>query len=175
MKYLVLFLFITFTTIVGNKLSAETKIIAILDLDRVVNQSTAGKKMISELENLHKKKLEDFKKIEENLKSEETKIVSKKNILSKEEYQKEINILREKVKKYRIQSKNLNDNLTNKRLSASKKLLQLINPILLEFSKSNSIDIILHKKTIILGKSDKDINNKILELVNKKIKKINLE
>jgi outer membrane protein len=175
MKYLVLFLFITFTTIVGTKLSAETKIIAILDLDRVVNQSTAGKKMISELENLHKKKLEDFKKIEENLKSEETKIVSKKNILSKEEYQKEINILREKVKKYRIQSKNLNDNLTNKRLSASKKLLQLINPILLEFSKSNSIDIILHKKTIILGKSDKDITNKILELVNKKIKKINLE
>ena len=174
MKFFIVFFFITSFFFSNINVSAQTNIV-FLDLDRIVNESLAGKNMISELENLHKKKIIDFKKTEEKLKNEETKIVSKKNLLSKEEYQKEIKLLRGKVKKYRTQRKNSTDSLTQKRLAGNKKLLQLINPILQNFSTTNSIDIIIHKRAIILGKSNKDITKEILDLVNKTIKKINLD
>jgi outer membrane protein len=174
MKHIIFFILLLSTFATTVKVSAETNI-AILDLDIVINNSIAGKNMIKTLENLHKKKIDNYKKIEEEIKNEETKIVAKKNILSKEEYQKEINILRQKVKNYRTDRKNSTDILTKKRLEASSKLLKLINPILLEYSTANSIDIILRKKTIIIGKSDKDITKQILELVNQKIKKIEIK
>ena len=158
MKFFIVFFFITSFFFSNINVSAQTNIV-FLDLDRIVNESLAGKNMISELENLHKKKI----------------IVSKKNLLSKEEYQKEIKLLRGKVKKYRTQRKNSTDSLTQKRLAGNKKLLQLINPILQNFSTTNSIDIIIHKRAIILGKSNKDITKEILDLVNKTIKKINLD
>ena len=49
-----------------------------------------------------------------------------------------------------------------------------INPILAEYSTEKSISIIIQKKNIVLGKSDLDITNDILKIVDKKIKTIKL-
>ena len=53
-------------------------------------------------------------------------------------------------------------------------LIGIINPILAEYSSKNSISFILHKKTVILGKTELDITNQILDLVNKKVETIKL-
>ena len=64
--------------------------------------------------------------------------------------------------------------VNKKRIEATSKILTALKPILAEYSEKNSISLILEKKTVVIGKSELEITNQILELVNKKIKNIKL-
>ena len=54
-------------------------------------------------------------------------------------------------------------------------MINKLTPILEEYSKKNSIRIIVQKKNIVMGKKEDDITNDILELVNQNVKKIKLD
>ena len=64
--------------------------------------------------------------------------------------------------------------LCGKKVDGTKKLLKEINPILTDFSKKKDISVIMRKKDIVIAKTDLDIINEIIQLVNSKVKKINL-
>ena len=49
-------------------------------------------------------------------------------------------------------------------------LMQEMNPIISEYVKEKSIDLVLDKKNILIGKTSYDITQNILELVNTKLK-----
>ena len=112
MKKVILF-FIIFLSIISTALA--NNLIAYIDMDQIMNTSNVGKKAVSNLEDNHKKKIQNFKKIEENLKKKERDIISQKNILSNEEYEKKINKLRIDVRDYRNERKKSLDILTKKR------------------------------------------------------------
>ena len=61
-----------------------------------------------------------------------------------------------------------------KKVEANTKLFEILNPILADYSEKNDISIILRKKDIVIAKSDLDITDKIIGLINSKVKKINL-
>ena len=66
-----------------------------------MNETIAGKYLIKQLEKIHKKNIEEFKKIEEDIKTEESSILSKKNILSPDEYNKKVDTLKNKISNYK--------------------------------------------------------------------------
>ena len=140
-----------------------------------MNNSIAGKSITNQLENNHKKSISELKKIEEKLKKEETEIISQKNILTKEEYEKKIIDLREKARKFRKERNDNINNLNNQRLEATAKIINLVRPILSEYSEKNSISIIIDKKNVIIGKTTLDITDDILKIVDEKIGKIKLD
>jgi Skp family chaperone for outer membrane proteins len=154
--------------------ASSSELIAFLDMDFIMNQSKAGIQITKELSKNHKANIENFKKQEEFLKEEEKKIIAQKNILDKAEFEKKIVSLREKANKYRIERKEIIDNLTKKKIQATAKLLDQIRPILAEYSANKSISIIIEKKNIIIGKSELDITKDILSIVDKKISKIKI-
>jgi outer membrane protein len=140
-----------------------------------MNNSIAGKSITSQLENNHKKNISKFKNIEEELKKDEAKIISQKNVITKEEFKKKIIDLRDKANKFR-KERNVNiNNLNNQRLEATSKMITLVRPILSEFSDQNSISLIIDKKNIIIGKTLLDITDDILKIVDEKIGKIQLD
>jgi outer membrane protein len=55
-----------------------------------------------------------------------------------------------------------------------KEFFKSLRPILEDYAKENSIDIILKKENVLIGKTNLDISNNILEIFNKKIKKISV-
>ena len=176
MKYPVrifVIIIITFYTIV---LKAEDKSSAIvyINMEKVMNETNVGKSIKDQLEKIHKANITKFNQIESELKNEEQKIFSQKNILSQDEYNKKVNIFKTKLDNYRKDRKNKIDDATKKRVEATKKILQEITPILENYSKSNDISIILRKKDIVIAKTKLDITDEIIELVNSKVKKINL-
>ena len=66
-------------------------------------------------------------------------------------------------------------NAINKsRIKASTNLIKELTPILEEYSKKNSIKIIVQKKHIVMGKKEDDITKDILDLVNQKVKSIKI-
>ena len=140
-----------------------------------MRSSNAGKSITSQLENNHKKNISKFKKIEEELKKEESEIISQKNVLTNEESEKKIIDLRDKANKFRKERNNNINNLNNQRLEATQKMITLVKPILSDYSEKNSISLIIEKKNIIIGKTLLDITDDILKIVDEKIGKIQLD
>jgi outer membrane protein len=173
MKYLVKIFVITLLLFNCTILLAD-QTIAFIDMKKVMNESKAGKLAQNELKKEHEENIQEFQKIEENLKKEETELLAQKSILNKEDYKKKITILREKVQNYQTKRRDRLDKITKKRATARKKLLEVLTPILQEYSTANKISIILYKKDVVIGKMENDLTQIIIEKLNKKLPSIKL-
>tara|TARA_B100001245_G_C22701327_1_gene341704 strand:+ start:174 stop:698 length:525 start_codon:yes stop_codon:yes gene_type:complete len=173
MKYLVK-IFVIIIFLFCNNLSYAENLIVYIDMEKILNESKSGMSINKQLEKIHKINIKEFKKIEEELKKKEESIIAQKNILSKEDYAKKIKILRDNTNSYRKNRQEKINLLTKKRMESSSKLLSIINPILSDYSKENNISIILQKKNVVLAKTDLNITNKIIDILNSKIESINL-
>ena len=154
---------------------AEEQKIVYLNVDMIMQQSIAGKSIKSQLEELHKKNLEKFKKNDEILKNKEKKIIAQKNILNQEDFQKEIRSLRTEIINFQKEQVKARDDINKLRIGATNKLISKLSPILEEYAKKNSISLILQKKNIVIGKKEMEITNEILEITNKEIKNIKIK
>lgn len=145
-----------------------------IDMDSIMNDSLAGKTIIKQLENKNKLITESFKKIEEKLKNEETKLVSQKNILEKNDFDEKVNLFQKKILKYKKERQDTLSKFSSQKNDAQKILIEKLMPILATYSEENSISIILPKQNIIIGKSDLDLTNIIIEILNAEMKSIKL-
>ena len=153
---------------------AEEQKIVYLNLDKIMQQSIAGKSIKKQLENLYKENLEKFKKNDEILKSKEKKIITQKNILSKEDFQKELTGLRKEIINFQKEQVKARDEINKLRVGATNQLISKLSPILEEYAKENSISLILQKKNIVMGKKEIEITDEILSITNEKIKNIKI-
>ena len=163
--------FITIFFLNFNLLKAN-ELISYVDMDLLMNSSEPGKSITSQLTAIHKKTTTELKKIEEELKKEESDLIKQKNVISNEEFEKKLSLLRNKASDYQKQRKKFNDSINKKRLDATSELVSLIQPILAEYANNNSISIIFQKKNIIIGKTELDITEDVLKILNENHKKI---
>jgi len=173
MKILIKVLIFTSLLLFNNSLYAVTNV-AYLDMNMIYNETKVGKLIFTELEEIQKNNISNFKKSEESLKKEEQKIFSQQNILSEEEYKKKVLSFKEKVDKYQSDRNKSINKLKEKRARSIKELSTSVNKILAEYSEEKKITLIIPKKNIIMGNTELDITNDILKIIDKKVKKINL-
>jgi len=174
MKYLVKIFVITFLLFSITPVKAEQKILYI-DLKKVLNESKPGKKAQDYLQSTFKDNAEKFKKIEQDLKKEEGELIGKKNIISKEEYKKMSEELRNKVLKYQKERRESLEKIAKQRTSAKGQLIEAMLPILDSYMKENDVSIILNKKDVLRAHSDYNITDVIIEQLNKKLPSIDLK
>ena len=164
--FIILFLFLS------SNLRAD--IIVYIDIDKILQNSKAGKLVIEKLNKANEENIKKFKKIEEDIKKEEKDLVAKKNVLSAEEFEKKLGELNNKINDYRETRRNAIDSVTKNRIAATADFAQKIKPILTVYAKENNIDMIIQKKNIIMGKSELDITKIILDIVDKEISKLKI-
>ena len=170
-KKFVIILFIMFISALSY---AEEQKIVYLNVDKIMQQSIAGKSIKKQLENLYNKNLEKFKKNDEILKNKEKKLIAQKNILSQEDFQKELSSLRKEIINFQKEQVKARDDINKLRIGATNKLISQLSPILQEYAKKNSVSLILQKKNIVMGKKEIEITDEILEITNKEIKNIKI-
>ena len=158
---------ILFFLIISTTFANSNDKVSFIDIDFILKNSNLGKSILNEIENLNNKNIDELQNKEKELKKIEEEINSKKNILSEQEFKKEVDLLKEKIKKYRIyKDKLVNDFEQNK----NKKLnlfFKEVNPIIQKFMDKNSIDILLDRKNVFIGKKNSDITNQIIQELNK--------
>ena len=169
-KFLIINLFLIFFTLSY----AEEQKIVYLNVDKIMQQSIAGKSIKKQLENLYNKDLEKFKKNDEILKNKEKKIIAQKNILNQEDFQKELSSLRKEIINFQKEQVKAREDINKLRIGATNKLISQLSPILQEYAKKNSVSLILQKKNIVMGKKEIEITDEILEITNKEIKNIKI-
>ncbi len=78
------------------------------------------------------------------------------------------------IKDYKENRQNFLNEFNSKKIESTKILLSKINPILADYSKEKSIDIIFQKKNIVIGKKSLDITKNIIDILNTKVKKFDI-
>jgi len=146
-----------------------------LDLEKIMQQSTAGKSIIAQLKKKRESSISKFKKREQEISDKEKKLISQKNVLSKEEFESKIIELRKDISNYQKDRNKTSNEIAKSRVKASTKLINELTPILEDYSNKNSIRIIVQKKNIIMGKKEDDITDDILKLINQSVKSIKLD
>ncbi len=149
--------------------------IVYLDVEKIMQDSIAGKSIISQLKKKREVSISKFKKKEKEIIDKEKKLISQKNVLSKEEFEGKIKELRSDISNFQKERNKTSNVITKLRIKASNNLINKLTPILEDYSKKNSIRIIIQKKNIVMGNKDDDITKDILELVNQKVKNIKLD
>ena len=149
--------------------------IVYLDVEKIMQDSIAGKSIIAQLKKKREGSISKFKKKEKEIVEKEKKLISQKNVLSKEEFESKLKELRSDISNYQKDRNKTNNEIARSRVKTSTKLINKLTPILEEYSKKNSIRIIVQKKNIVMGKKEDDITKDILELVNQKVKNIKLD
>jgi len=164
-KKIILFLFL----ILPFKAYGENKL-AYLDLDHLLSKINAGKIIFKQLKDNEEIKKETFLNKEKQLKDEENKILASRNIISKKQLDINIKEFQTKLRDYRnFKSKEL-EKLDQIRNDEIVKLLSIVNPIIQEYMKKNSISFLMNKNNIYIADKNFDITNNLIELINKKIK-----
>ena len=166
--FLVLFCFLVLTSVTAY---SESKI-AYIDMEFIFNNSNAGKKLTESLNKININNKKFFDKKEDELKKKELKIISQKNILENSQIEEQLKNLQNEANIYRNEKIKKINEFNKKKIDASEQLFKSIEPILIEYSNKNSISIFLKKKNIVIGKSELNKTNEILEIVNQKITEI---
>ena len=165
---------LVFLSLSINFLKAEDKVFYI-DIDYILTNTLAGKKLLNTLKKEEELKIDKFKTNDNKFKDEENKILAKRNLISKEEINKELKLLQVKFQKYRKEKSKEIDELKVKRNKNIINFLNLINPIIEKYMADNSIYILLDKKNIFIASKDYDITNNLIELIDNQIKTIEIK
>ena len=168
--YLISFLFIFKLSYVNANES-----IAFIDLNYILNNSVSGKSINNFVNNIKKKKSEEFKVIENTIKMDEDDLISKKNIIEKSVFNSKVEEIRKRINNYKKERENFNKSLDKNKIKYTNKLLEILNPIISEYVEKNSINIVLPKKMIIIGKKNLDITIPIMTILDKSEQKIDFD
>ena len=83
--------------------------------------------------------------------------------------------MRLKLKSLTKLEKKKRDDFNNFSINSKKKIIDLLNPLITNYLKKESIQILLQKDKIIFGDDKLDITKEILKIFNEKHSKINFE
>jgi len=152
-----------------NTSFANDKIV-FLDINYVLSNSEKGKLILKQFDEKNKKNILELEKKENILKNKEKDLEIKKNILSENELNKQIEDLKVQIVQFKKEKDRMVKEFNIYKKKELSSLMQEMNPIISEYVKEKSIDLVLDKKNILIGKTSYDITLNILELVNTKLK-----
>ena len=173
MKYIVKIIVITYLIFGITNAFAENKIVYV-DMNKILKESKVGIFVEKELTKSHEAKLDNFKKMEEELKKEEIDLISKRNVMAREDFDKNVKILNEKAQEYQTQRRKWFDDISTKRNKARTEVLKSLDPIMTDYFEQNKISIILYKRNIAIGTGELDVTDIIIDELNKKLPSIKL-
>ena len=169
------FLYIFSIILIFTNLAFCEEKISFIDMDRVILTSNPGASIFEQLKKLNQENVIFFKKEEKNFKEKEVKLISQKNIISEADFKNKLEQLKDEINDYNQNKNKMINNFKKLKVDNSNKLLKLINPILVKFSQDNSISFILQKKNLIMGKTELDITDKVIKIVNKEVLKFKIK
>ena len=161
-------LFIIFISLISLNVNSSENI-SFVDIDFLFENSTLGKSISKKLNNLNTKNIDYLKLKENKLVLQENEISKIKNVISKDELEKKISAFKKEIQLFDSEKKNIINIFNKKKTSELEFFFKKINPIIQAFMNENSVDILMDKKNIFIGKSTHDITNNILSIINEKI------
>jgi Skp family chaperone for outer membrane proteins len=167
-------LFILFTSSIfflfTTTISFSNEKIIFINLDYVLNNSLRGKLIFNELNEIKEENIKNLEIDKKSLENQENNIKSKKDIISKEELDKNIKLFKMNLKKFNDKKQSMEKELNKLQNKKMNEFINQINVILEKYMNDQSVDIMFNSNNILIGKKSINKTQEILKLVNEKIK-----
>ena len=164
---------IFFFSLIGTSFSSEN--IRFININFIINNSDAGKNLNQILDNRNNKISNELNVIGKKLEEKKNKIISQKNILKKKEFDNLVKNYDKELKDFNNLRKSRTEQFNTFRVNSKKKIIDLLNPLITNYLKKESIQILLQKDKIIFGDDKLDITKEILSVFNEAHEKIKFE
>ena len=139
------------------------------DIDLIVQNSEIGKKILNKIEKKNKSNIEKLNSFQKLLKEKEDEIKIKKNIISEEEFKKEVESLKSQLTDFNNKKDLMVKDFSDFKNSEIKALFAKINPIIQNYMNENSIEILINSKNIFIGSIKSDLTQVLINEINSKI------
>jgi len=157
-----------------NQAFSEQKI-AFIDMDKILSTSKSGSSILKQLTDLNNKNSKFLKDEKKKFQEKETKLIAQKNILSETDFKNKLNELKSEIKNYNQNRNKMLADFNKLKIDNTNSLLRLINPILIKFSNDKEIAIILQKKDLVVAKTQLDITDEVIKIINSEIKEFKIK
>ena len=162
---------VIFFLIVSNNLSFASQNVRFADIDLIVQNSEIGKKTLSKIEKINKSNIEKITNFQKQLKDRENEIKIKKNIISEEEFKKEVENLKKQLAEFNKKKDLMVKEFSDLKKNELEALFDKINPIIQNYMKENSIEILMNSKNIFIGNIKSDLTQVLINEINSKVQK----
>ena len=169
MKLLLKYFLIILISLLFFQISKAEQILKYANIDQVIKETKIGNKMINKINKLDQANIKKLTSYEEELKSIENEIKLKKNIISEQEFEKEVNDLKKKISDFNKEKKLMVKNFNDIKKKELKKFFDMINPIVQNYMDNKSIDILFNSNHIFMGNKNSDLTKQLIKEINNKI------
>jgi outer membrane protein len=152
-----------------NSSNSEEKI-AFINIDYVIQNSIIGKKMLTDINKLDKKNIDNLKKKNKILKELELSINNKKNVITEEAFNEEVFSFKQKVQKFTEEKNKVINEFNSFKKEKLENIFKKITPIINDYMEENSVTILLDSKNVFMGNKDSNITEDILKIINNELK-----
>ncbi|WP_440914603.1 OmpH family outer membrane protein [Candidatus Pelagibacter sp.] len=166
MKFVKFFILVFIINIFSSPVVYSKENLAFINLDEIIKKSNYGKTILSEIKLLNDNNNKKLKEMEEELKLDENNLNKRKNLLSKEDFENELDLLKEKIINFREYEIEITKNFEVQKNKNLNIFFSKINPIIQEYMDQQSINILFRQENIFIGKSSADITNIIIDKIN---------
>ena len=167
MNFLSKIIFFTYLIFSTNALSHD--LVAYVDLDYLLKNSKSGKSIVLKLNDINANNIKKIKDRELILKKNEKDLLKNKNVISNEVFNQRIEKLKNEIEIFRKDNFKTRQSLDELKQKELNNFLQNLEPLLSTYMKENSIDILLDKKNVFIGRVENDITKNLLKIVDENI------
>ena len=168
-----LFLFLILVSISSGLFAQE---IAIVDVNLILKSASAVQTLEKQLNDKKISFEKDVKNISEKIKNMEKDLSSKKEILSAEAFNQQIEDFRKKIADEEEQMQKKKISLESSYMQAYEKINDQSKKIIDHIANSSKVDVVLPKsQTLFISSNVKDISNQVLESLNRQLPTVNIE
>ena len=144
-------------------------------MDKVISTSNSVISILKQLNDLKNKNSKFLQEEEKKFKEKEAKLISQKNILSETDFKNKVDKLKSEITSYNKNRNKMIEDFNKLKVDNTNNLLRLINPILIDFSNDKEISIILQKKDLVVAKTELDITDEIIKIINTEVKEFKIK
>ena len=160
---------------VNKQLSESFKArVGVVDMKKILNESKAYQSLVDQFEEKRRTQRNTITKQEDQIRDEESDLIKKKNILSKEVHAEKVKELNKKVND--IKQRNMNEAKKFEELfdRSTNRIQGALVDVLSVIANDQNLNVVLSKSQVILVGKDIDLTEKAVLELNKVLPKVTL-
>ncbi len=148
--------------------AAEFKV-GVVDMQKAIQTSSAGKKAKKEVEGDFEKKKKDLKKKEDDLKKRVEEFEKKQAVLSDKVRQEQQTDLQKDMMQFREEVSKSQVTIQQRERELTKPILEKLQKVILEIAKEKDFSIVLEKaeQSVMFAKTELDITDEVIKRADK--------
>ena len=149
--------------------------IAVIDMQKILNESVAYQGVVEQFENIRRKHRNKMTKLEDEIRDSENNLFKQKNIISKESYAEKVQELSKRINEIKAQKNNDVKRFEVSFEKATNKIQKALIDVLSSIASNKDLDLVMAKSQVLLVGNNIDLTDIAVKELNKVLPKVKLD